>query len=173
MSRDLERVLTEYAKTYGLKLGFWDKEMGRIRVPKPESRSYSVYDTNVKVITSYLKGGYSTDQLVAIIRQAYDEKKRARLLTDIFPAEKTNGSTNICKGDEYHPQLFTPLEPPVLKEQSNGYYKTVKQAGIPTRKKSYTMDDLLSYYYRKLGERVILRASLRSAQSIQGTSCSH
>jgi hypothetical protein len=153
MDAKTQRVLTEYCKTYGVKLGFWDTTFGRIRVPKPEVRSCPIYDENRKTIERYITGGYTPEVLAGLIKDAFKAKKRIRFVSEIFPAEKTSGAANICTGAEYHPELFTPMQRPVYRERPDGSYERVAGASKPERKGAYTMDDLLSYYYKKAGER--------------------
>jgi hypothetical protein len=140
--------LTQYfLKSVGAHLGLYNEKENSF-VPDLETKG--VYKTNLQIIEQALAKGWTYTELHALIGLQYREKKQAALFSEILPKRIANEDENLLDPEDsyYHPALYvrTPARFSV-----SGDTMVLTQKPSSQLKESFTVRDLMLYYYGCLG----------------------
>jgi hypothetical protein len=143
----IERELTRcFFNSVGIELGFYNPKTKELR---EGAESEGVYQTNLEIIRSALKDGWTKDQLEKLMWAEYRKSIRCALLSEILPEKEPEIAEEdnlLVDGVSYlHPALFNRMAPTFAVV---GESVVPVSRGTSTPKPAFTLRDLLDYYYQ-------------------------
>ena len=140
-----KRIVDLHFRLTGGGMGFYNNKTRKFRDGYEDE---PLYLANLKIVQDQLKRGKTASDLEEFIRQRYDAKERAPLLSDLLPKEEARDlseQANLLEdGVAYqHPHLFEITNPSFY---VTGETMVLRTPGKKRRRDSFTLRDVVHYY---------------------------